>query len=131
MEQNKMKKENEANGLSVEQLSKLQEQGLLDEQNKFTLQSISVLACLEADRLYQEIADYYPDAMQVVSRYAERFLNEQNFPALLSLVKETYELADLEEPDYIKDFCGQSTIAAAFLQELTDDWIDCAFQDGD
>lgn len=131
MEQNKMKKENEANGLSAEQLSKLQEQGLLDEQNKFTLQSISVLACLEADRLYQEIADYYPDAMQVVSRYAERFLNEQNFPALLSLVKETYELANLEEPDYMKDFCGQSTIVAAFLQELTDDWIDCAFQDGD
>lgn len=131
MKEKQTEMENENGVFAPEQYKQLKEQGWIDEQGKITSQSISILACLEADRLYQAISDYYPNSMQVISRYAERFLDEQNFPALLSLLKETYELAELEEPDYMKDFCEQSTITATFLQELTDDWIDSAFQDVD
>lgn len=107
----------------------LKENGAIDESGKITEQGISLLVCLESDKLYEEMEAISPFSMNIIYRFAEMFIDENKHESLLDMIKEMYLTVELPEPEYLDSLYEQPEQLVFFTEEMAADWSDYLMQD--
>lgn len=115
--------------VNEEQMEILKENGAIDESGKITEQGISLLVCLESDKLYEEMEAISPFSMNIIYRFAEMFIDENKHESLLDMIKEMYLTVELPEPEYLDSLYEQPEQLVFFTEEMAADWSDYLMQD--
>lgn len=109
--------------VNEEQMEILKENGAIDESGKITEQGISLLVCLESDKLYEEMEAISPFSMNIIYRFAEMFIDENKHESLLDMIKEMYLTVELPEPEYLDSLYEQPEQLVFFTEEMAADWM--------
>lgn len=116
--------ENFIENIDKEELKIIKENGAIDKEGRITEQGISLLACLEADDLYEQIEILYPGAMEIIFNFADLLADKNKHDALLDIIINMYSITELEVPEYMDSLYDEPELLAFYTEEIAADWGD-------
>lgn len=116
--------ENFIENIDKEELKIIKENGAIDKEGRITEQGISLLACLEADDLYEQIEILYPGAMEIIFNFEDLLADKNKHDALLDIIINMYSITELEVPEYMDSLYDEPELLAFYTEEIAADWGD-------
>ena len=87
-------------------------------------QGISLFACLEAGKVFEEVEDFEESYLKLVTLILQTLCDEERYNKAFIVIKSIYILFEIDEPEYISELDLKEDIRNNFVREFIADWID-------
>ncbi len=96
----------------------------INNKEQLETQGISLLACVEAEKLYSAVDKCDSEKLKMVLDIMEWLIRDEREDELLILLKALYILMDIELPQYMSVLESKPDLLNEYLLELANDWAD-------